>query len=80
MWDGEFVVSVPRDFVRDFHTPILVLPGTDRCHPIAAGGGIASLAPNDELFDPWKSSRLHAREAAAAVGRFLEDHLAPGES
>lgn len=72
MWDGEFVVSVSRDFVRTCDNPILVLPGTDRYHPTATGREIAALAPNGRVFEPWNDSRKHVLEAAATVRSFLE--------
>ena len=42
MWDdGEFVVSVGREFVRACSTPLLVLPGIDDYHPTATGREVA---------------------------------------
>ncbi len=49
-----FAVSVTRDQVRSFRTPMLVLPGVDARRPAQAGREIAALAPAGELLDPWK--------------------------
>ncbi|HEX4219990.1 MAG TPA: alpha/beta hydrolase [Acidimicrobiales bacterium] len=78
MWHGDFVVSVSRDFVRSCHTPLLVLPGTDRYHPAATGREIAALAPNGRVIDPWNDSHDHAADAADAVRSFLQAY-APGQ-
>ena len=74
MWRGDFVLSVPRDFVRSCSTPLLVLPGTDRCHPTATGREIAALALNGRVIEPWNDSGEHALQAAAAVRNVLQAH------
>ncbi len=45
MWAPGFAVSVTRDQVRSFRTPMLVLPGVDEYHPAETGREIATLAP-----------------------------------
>jgi len=74
MWRGDFVLSVSRDFVRSCSTPLLVLPGTDRYHPTAAGREIADLAPAAQVIEPWNDTQEHAISAAAAVREFLLGH------
>lgn len=74
MWDGDFVVSVPRDFVRTCTTPMLVLPGVDEYHPTATGQQIATLAPRGELLEPWKTAE-HVGRAAEKVRQFLTSHI-----
>jgi pimeloyl-ACP methyl ester carboxylesterase len=74
MWSGDFVLSVSRDFVRSCRTPLLVLPGTDRYHPTAAGHEIAELAPSALVIEPWNDSQEHAISAASGVRRFLVNH------
>jgi len=74
MWDGDFVVSVPRDFVRSCRTPMLVLPGVDEYHPTATGREIAALAPRGELLEPWKDTDEHVADAVDVVRQFLQSH------
>lgn len=73
MWAHDFAVSVTRDQVRSFRTPMLVLPGVDEPHPTETGREIAALAPAAELLEPWKDPE-HLPAATEAVGRFLQDH------
>jgi pimeloyl-ACP methyl ester carboxylesterase len=73
MWAAGFAVSVTRDQVRSFRTPMLVLPGVDDYHPAETGREIAALAPAAELLEPWKDPG-HLPAATEAVGRFLHHH------
>jgi pimeloyl-ACP methyl ester carboxylesterase len=73
MWSSDFAVSVTRDQLRSFRTPMLVLPGVDAPHPTETGREIAALAPAAELLEPWKDPE-HLPAATEAVGRFLRDH------
>jgi len=73
MWARDFAVSVTRDQVRSFRTPMLILPGVDDYHPTETGREIAALAPNAELLEPWKDPG-HLPAATEAVGRFLRFH------
>jgi pimeloyl-ACP methyl ester carboxylesterase len=73
MWAAGFAVSVTRDQVRSFRTPMLVLPGVDAHHPAQTGREIAALAPAAELLEPWKDPG-HLPAATEAAGRFLRDH------
>jgi hypothetical protein len=73
MWAPDFAVSVTRDQVRSFRTPMLVLPGVDEPRPTETGREIAALAPAAELLEPWKDPG-HLPAATEAVGWFLRDH------
>jgi fermentation-respiration switch protein FrsA (DUF1100 family) len=73
MFEGDFVLSVSRDFVRNCATPLLVLPGVDRYHPTATGREVAELARDASLIEPWKDPE-HVATATAAVRDFLEAH------
>ena len=73
MWAADFAVSVTREQVRSFGTPMLVLPGVDEFHPTETGREIAALARAAELLEPWKDPE-HLAAATEAVGRFLRDH------
>src|SRR5262249_52986914 len=54
----DFVFTVSRDFVRDCHTPILVLPDDVPAHPYAVAMESALLAPNAQVsLYPWKEQK-----------------------
>src|SRR6516165_771169 len=65
MWAPDFAVSVTRDQVRSFRTPMLVLPGVDEYHPAETGREIAALAPAAELLEPWKDPERPTASVAA---------------
>jgi len=71
MFDGDFVFSVTRDFVRSCSMPMLVLPGEDAFHPTALAEEIVSLAPNARLLTPWKGP-AHLQSTIVAVRQFLK--------
>lgn len=73
MFGGEFVFSVPRDFVRSCRTPLLVLPGNDQFHPTATAREIVDLAPNAELLTPWAGPDV-VGETVQRVRAFLQSH------
>jgi pimeloyl-ACP methyl ester carboxylesterase len=73
MYDGDFVFSVSRDFVRACHTPMLVLAGDDLYHPTPTAEEIARLAPNSELIVKWKTPDV-VPAAVARVRAFLKTH------
>jgi pimeloyl-ACP methyl ester carboxylesterase len=62
LFDGDFVFSVSREFVRECTTPMLVMRGDDPYHPAAISEELAELAPNAELVREWKEGA--ARDAA----------------
>ena len=70
MWASDFAVSVTRDQIRSFRTPMLVLPGIDEYHPTEIGREIASLAPGAELLEPWKDPE-YLPAAIEVIGQFL---------
>lgn len=73
MFGGEFVFSVSRDFVRRLPFPILLLPGDDDFHPRATALELAELAPQSEIFDPWRDDK---NVTAEVVRRFLKQAFA----
>jgi len=77
MWEGEFVLSVSREFVRSCTTPLLVLPGVDQFHPAETGREVAALAPKAEVMEPWKDTPELIAESVERVRRFLKDNT-PG--
>jgi pimeloyl-ACP methyl ester carboxylesterase len=73
MYDGDFVFSVTRDFVRGCRTPLLVLAGNDLYHPTPVAQEIAELAPNAELIMKWKTPDA-TPAAVERVRTFLKAH------
>ena len=73
MYDGDFVFSVSREFVRACRTPMLVLAGDDLYHPAPIAEEIARLAPNAELIAKWKTPDA-TPAAVERVRAFLKAH------
>lgn len=73
MYDGDFVFSVTRDFVRGCQTPLMVLAGNDLYHPEPIAQETADPAPNAELIMQWKTPDA-TPGAVARVRTFLEAH------
>lgn len=71
MYDGDFVFSVDRAFVRGCATPMLVLMGDDLYHPQTISREVAALAPRAELVEHWKETPA---ETVARVRAFLAAH------
>jgi len=74
MFDGDFVFSVSRDFVRSCQTPLLVLAGDDNFHPTPIAREIAELAPNAELILTWNTPDV-VGETVKRVRTFLQSHM-----
>jgi pimeloyl-ACP methyl ester carboxylesterase len=71
----DFVFTVTRDFVRNCHTPILVLPDDVPAHPYAVAMETVRLSPNAEVsIYPWQDSKEHIAEAVRHVRTFLKTH------
>ena len=73
MYDGDFVFSVSREFVRGCRTPMLILAGDDLYHPTATAEEIARLAPDAELIMKWKTPDATGA-AVSRVRAFLKMH------
>ncbi len=73
MWGGDFVFCVSRDFVKNCHTPALVLPGNDTPHPRVIGLEVAELLPDAEMLFDWKGPE-HIDEQRRHVVDFLASH------
>ena len=73
MYGTDFVFNVSREFVRSCKTPMLILCGSDDYHPTETSKEIASLAPNAELVEHWKSSDAIAG-TVKRVREFLASH------
>jgi len=73
MYDGDFLFTVDREFVRRCPTPLLVLCGNDLYHPRETSLEIAQLAPHAQLVEDWKSPEAQPA-ARAALATFLAEH------
>ena len=73
MYGGDFVFNVSREFVRSCKTPMLILCGSDDYHPTETSKEIASLAPNSELIETWKTPETIGA-AVKRVREFLLSH------
>jgi pimeloyl-ACP methyl ester carboxylesterase len=73
--NGDFVFTVTRDFVRNCHTPVLVLPDDIPAHPYAVAMESAMLAPNSQLsLYPWKDPVERVPLAVRHIRSFLRAH------
>ncbi|HUN40952.1 MAG TPA: alpha/beta hydrolase [Acetobacteraceae bacterium] len=69
----DFVFTVTRDFVRECHTPILVLPDDVPAHPYAVAMESARLAPNSQVsLYPWKEPKEFVPLAVRHIRMFLK--------
>jgi hypothetical protein len=72
----DFLYSVPRDFIRNCPTPMLVLPDDVPAHPLQTSIDVASLAPNAEItVFPWKEPAELKERTIDRVRRFLRAHI-----
>ena len=68
--------SVPRDFIRNCRTPILVLPDDTPSHPLPTSIDVASLAPNAEItVFPWREPPELKARTINRVRTFLKPHV-----
>ena len=71
----DFVFTVTRDFVRNCHTPVLILPDDIPPHPYAVAMEAAMLAPNAEVsMFPWKEPKERIPLAVRQIHSFLRAH------
>ena len=72
----DFLYSVPREFIRNCRTPILVLPDDTASHPLSTSIDVASLAPNAEItVFPWRDPPDLKARTINRVRTFLKSHL-----
>ena len=71
----DFVFTVTRDFVRNCHTPLMVLPDDVPAHPYAVAMESARLAPNAQVsLYPWKDPPELIPLAVRHIATFLKAH------
>ena len=72
----DFLYSVPRDFIKNCHTPILVLPDDTASHPLQSSIDVASLAPNSDItVFPWREPEELRQRMIGKVRSFLKSHV-----
>jgi hypothetical protein len=72
---ADFVYTVTRDFVRNCHTPILVLPDDVPAHPYVVAMETVHLAPNAQVsLYPWKDTKDKIPLAVRHIRTFLRAH------
>jgi pimeloyl-ACP methyl ester carboxylesterase len=72
----DFLYSVPREFIKNCRTPILVLPDDTPSHPLQTSIDVASLAPNAEtVVFPWRTPEELRQRIIAKVRSFLKSHV-----
>jgi pimeloyl-ACP methyl ester carboxylesterase len=73
MFDPPFVFSVSRDFLRTVETPMLLLYGNDRAHPIGVSKEVAQLLPRVEVVERWRDPEVVAA-VTETMRQFLRSH------
>src|ERR1700730_5018728 len=72
----DFLYSVPRDFIKNCRTPILVLPDDTPAHPLQTSIDVASLAPNSDItVFPWREPEELRQRMIKRVRAFLKSHV-----
>ena len=72
----DFLYSVPREFIRNCRTPMLVLPDDTSSHPLPTSVDVASLAPNAEItVFPWRDPPDLKARTVNRVRTFLKSHV-----
>jgi len=72
----DFLFSVPREFISNCRTPILVLPDDTPSHPLPSSIDVASLAPNSEItVFPWREPPELKARTINRVRTFLKSHI-----
>lgn len=73
---GDFLLTVDRDFVRNCHVPLLVMPDDVPAHPYATAMESAELAPNAQVtIFPWKKPESRVPIAVRHAHSFLKSYL-----
>ena len=72
----DFLYSVPRDFIKNCRTPMLVLTDDTPAHPLQTSIDVASLAPNAEItVFPWREPADLKARTINKVRSFLKAHV-----
>jgi pimeloyl-ACP methyl ester carboxylesterase len=69
----DFVLTATRDYVRNCHTPLLVLPDNTDAHPYATAMEMVHLAPNSQVsLFPWKDNKQNVALGVRHIRTFLK--------
>ena len=72
----DFLYSVPREFIKNCRTPMLVLPDDTPSHPLQTSIDVASLAPNAEItVFPWREPPELKARTINRVRAFLKSQI-----
>jgi pimeloyl-ACP methyl ester carboxylesterase len=72
----DFLYSVPREFIKNCRTPILVLPDDTPSHPLQTSIDVASLAPNADItVFPWREPPELKTRTINRVRTFLKSQI-----
>src|SRR5207244_9937429 len=72
----DFLYSVPREFIGNCRTPVLVLPDDTPSHPLQTSIDVASLAPNSDItVFPWREPEVLRQRMISKVRSFLKAHV-----
>src|SRR5947209_17022473 len=72
----DILFSVPREFIKNCRTPILVLPDDTPSHPLQTSIDVASLAPNSEItVFPWREPEELRQRQINRVRSFLKAQM-----
>ncbi len=73
--DVDFVLTATREYVRNCHTPLLVLPDNTDAHPYETAMEMVRTAPNSQVsLFPWKDSPQNVALAVRHIRTFLKAH------
>jgi pimeloyl-ACP methyl ester carboxylesterase len=78
MFAGDFVFSIPREFLATIRNPLLVMPGNDPAHPTGVGLEVARRLPNAELVEQWKAPAEIVPRTIERIREFLRAHTPSG--
>lgn len=77
LFDAGFVFSVSRDFLKTIATPMLLLNGNDRAHPLGVSLETAALLPNVEVIEHWRDPDV-VPQVTERIRGFLKAHAPAG--
>src|SRR5262249_16198168 len=72
----DFLFSVPREFIKNCRTPILVLPDDTPSHPLQTSIDVASLPPTSAIpAFPWREPPELKARTINPVRAFLKSDI-----
>jgi pimeloyl-ACP methyl ester carboxylesterase len=77
LFDSGFVFSVSRDFLKTIQTPMLLMNGNDRAHPLGVSLETAALLPNVQVIERWRDPDV-VPEVTERMREFLKANQPTG--